>query len=92
MFGMMLVALLLFLIVKTLKISYLNIFKDTKKRPIDKKLVFGGLLLGIGWSVSGFSVTTAFLDLAFGNWQTVVFITFMVMGFYSPKIYKKITL
>lgn len=66
--------------------------KKIKQISINAKIIIGSILFGIGWSLSGLSISTATINLAFGEWQSVLFFIFMIFGFYCPKFLKKITL
>jgi uncharacterized membrane protein YedE/YeeE len=69
--------------------AFLNNSQQTRLSP---KVVIGSILFGVGWSVSGFCVSTATLNLAFGEWQGVLFFIFMMFGFYCPQFFKRIIL
>ena len=54
--------------------------------------VVGSAIFGVGWGLSGFCVSTAAMNLAFNQWESLLFFFFMIAGFYGPKFIKKITL
>lgn len=47
---------------------------------IDKRLVFGSLLFGTGWGLTGFCPGPAMVSLAFGNQGVYVFVIAMLAG------------
>ena len=88
--GLTLTTSVLFLLRRLLKIDSAKNFMEKGQGPvIDKNAVLGAFLLGIGWSIAGLCASTSLLNLAFGNWQNIVFFTFMVLGLYSPKFVSK---
>ena len=54
--------------------------------------VIGAIFFGVGWGLSGLCASTATLNLVFNAWESFLFFGFMVLGFYGPKFFKKITL
>jgi len=54
--------------------------KLPKSRDIDRRLVGGGLLFGIGWGVAGFCPGPALVALGMGETKAVVFAVAMVAG------------
>jgi uncharacterized membrane protein YedE/YeeE len=49
-------------------------------RTIDRRLVFGGVLFGIGWGLAGFCPGPAVVALGAGHLKAVVFVAAMVAG------------
>lgn len=49
-------------------------------RDIDRRLVGGGLLFGIGWGVAGFCPGPALVALGMGESKAVVFVAAMLVG------------
>jgi len=49
-------------------------------RPIDGRLVIGGLLFGIGWGIAGFCPGPALVALGMGQAKAVVFVLAMLAG------------
>ena len=56
-------------------------FKHPAPRPIDKKLVIGSLLFGIGWGIAGICPGPALAHIAYLDTGFVVFIASMLTGF-----------
>ena len=50
------------------------------RRDIDRPLVLGSLVFGIGWGVAGFCPGPALVSLGAGHWQAAVFVLAMVAG------------
>ncbi|MBF7730046.1 YeeE/YedE family protein [Pseudomonas sp. N040] len=50
------------------------------KREIDRRLVLGSLLFGVGWGVAGFCPGPALASLLTGHWQVVLFCAAMLAG------------
>lgn len=49
-------------------------------RNIDRRLVFGSVLFGIGWSVAGFCPGPALVALGMGELKALVFVAAMLVG------------
>jgi len=49
-------------------------------KRIDAPLVGGAALFGVGWGLAGFCPGPAVASLAYGLWQSVVFVAAMVIG------------
>lgn len=52
---------------------------------IDKKLVIGSFIFGSGWAIVGYCPGPAIASLAYGYWQTLVFIAAMLIGAHLGK-------
>ncbi|OSQ50297.1 DUF6691 family protein [Thalassospira alkalitolerans] len=50
------------------------------RRDIDRDLVIGGLLFGIGWGMVGYCPGPAISALAFGQTETFIFVLAMIGG------------
>ncbi|WP_169392585.1 MULTISPECIES: YeeE/YedE family protein [Psychrobacter] len=50
------------------------------KTVIDKPLIFGAALFGIGWGIAGICPAPALVLLGTGQWQALVFVVAMVVG------------
>ncbi|WP_323011405.1 DUF6691 family protein [Castellaniella sp.] len=49
-------------------------------RQIDRRLVLGSLVFGIGWGLVGLCPGPALVDLGAGQWQAAVFVAAMLLG------------
>ena len=49
-------------------------------RRIDRRLVGGSLLFGIGWGVAGFCPGPGLVALGMGEWKALVFVAAMLAG------------
>ncbi len=75
------VGLVTFAIAKRRTLSLLGAeMKLPKARGIDRRLVGGGLLFGIGWGVAGFCPGPAVVALGMGEPKAVVFVAAMLVG------------
>lgn len=50
------------------------------KTDLDRSLIIGAVLFGAGWGLVGFCPGPAIASLAYGRWETAVFIVAMVLG------------
>lgn len=50
------------------------------RRDIDRPLVVGSLVFGIGWGLAGFCPGPALVALGAGHWQALVFVLAMLAG------------
>lgn len=57
-----------------------------KRRDIDRNLVIGGLLFGIGWGMVGYCPGPAISALAFGHIETIIFVIAMIAGMIVHKL------
>lgn len=49
-------------------------------RHIDKRLVLGSLLFGVGWGLAGFCPGPAIVSLGAGQWKAALFVLAMLAG------------
>ena len=79
--GALLVTVPLFpLILKRDKPWCHNTFLLPVKTVIDRPLVIGAVLFGIGWGIAGFCPGPALAGLLSGYWQVALFVVSMVVG------------
>lgn len=55
-------------------------FPTLPQKPIDRPLLFGNLLFGIGWGLAGYCPGPALAGLALGNDEVLVFLVAMLGG------------
>lgn len=56
-------------------------FRVTEARNIDRPLVIGSSLFGIGWGISGYCPGPAIALLAAPNWELWIFLPAMLLGY-----------
>lgn len=95
MMGALAVATLMFrLIVKRPKPVFEPEFHIAKKKTVDKSLLVGALIFGIGWGMSGYCPGPAVAGLGLGNPEAYlmvvsIYIGFVAQGFWSRRYLKK---
>ena len=81
MVGAISVGLISFAVAKRRTQSFLGAeMKLPKARDIDRRLVGGGVLFGIGWGVAGFCPGPAVVALGMGEAKAVAFVVAMLVG------------
>jgi len=79
--GAIAVGVFAFAVARTRARSFLGAeMKLTTARQIDRRLVMGGLLFGIGWGVAGFCPGPALVALGMGQSKAFVFVAAMLAG------------
>ncbi|MCP4911722.1 MAG: YeeE/YedE family protein [Oligoflexia bacterium] len=56
---------------------------------VDKKLLIGSAMFGIGWGIAGFCPGPAIVNLATFDMKAIVFVIAMVVGMFVFKLYSK---
>ena len=70
-----------FALAKTRTISFLGAeMKLTTARQIDRRLIAGGLVFGIGWGIAGFCPGPALVAVGMGEGKAFVFVAAMLAG------------
>jgi len=64
-------------------------FKVPHKSSLDKKLIMGSILFGIGWGLAGYCPGPALTSLVSLNENTLVFVAAMVAGMFAFEFYQK---
>ena len=57
-------------------------------KEIDKKLIIGSLIFGVGWGLVGLCPGPAISSLALIEVPSIIFVIFMFIGFYCSKFIK----
>ena len=79
--GAIAVGLVAFRIAGKRSLSFLGLpINLPTSRIIDKRLVFGGLVFGIGWGLVGICPAPAFVLLGMGSIKGIVFVIAMLIG------------
>ena len=79
--GAIAVALLPFTLAKKRQQSLLGLpMQLPNKREIDRRLIGGSLLFGIGWGIAGICPGPAVAILLTGHWQVILFVAAMLIG------------
>lgn len=79
--GAIAVALLPFILAKKRQQSLLGLpMQLPNKREIDRRLIGGSLLFGIGWGIAGICPGPAVAILLTGHWQVLLFVITMLLG------------
>lgn len=55
-------------------------FELPTRRELDRRLIGGAVVFGIGWGLAGFCPGPAFASLAFGLKESLIFVAAMVLG------------
>ena len=58
-------------------------------RHIDRRLVLGSVLFGIGWGVAGFCPGPALVSLGMGEIKALVFVAAMLMGMGAFELFER---
>jgi uncharacterized membrane protein YedE/YeeE len=75
------IGLIAFTIAKKRHTSFLGLkMQLPTSRIIDKRLVLGGLVFGVGWGLSGICPAPAFVLLGTGSIKGIIFVISMLVG------------
>ncbi|OUM00781.1 YeeE/YedE family protein [Variovorax sp. JS1663] len=58
-------------------------------RHIDRRLVLGSVLFGIGWGVAGFCPGPALVSLGMGEFRALVFVAAMLVGMGAFELFER---
>lgn len=79
--GAIAVGFIAFAVARKRTLSFLGAeMKLPTSRHIDRRLIAGGLLFGIGWGIAGFCPGPALVALGMGENKAVVFVVAMIAG------------
>lgn len=66
-----------------------NEFHLPTKKDIDKPLVIGSIIFGIGWGIAGYCPGPGITALVLGIWNPVLFMVAFIVGSLAYKWYSK---
>ena len=79
--GAVSVGMVAFAIARKRTISYLGVgMKLPTERRIDRRLIFGNVLFGVGWGIAGFCPGPGLVALGMGEAKAFVFVVAMLAG------------
>lgn len=79
--GAIIVGLVAFAVARRRTLSFLGFqMKIPSNNHIDKRLVLGGLMFGVGWGIAGFCPGPGLVALGAGETKAAVFVAAMVAG------------
>ncbi len=62
-------------------------FSIPSRTDLDKPLVIGALLFGIGWGIAGYCPGPAIANLALASQDALIFVASMIAGFYVQRLF-----
>ena len=62
-------------------------FHITAKTALDKPLLLGAVIFGIGWGMTGYCPGPAFASLALGNQEAIVMVVSIYAGFWAAGLF-----
>ena len=74
------------LVLKQPKPLYAPAFALPASDRIDRRLIGGAALFGLGWGLTGFCPGPAVASLVFGYWQSALFVAAMAAGMIAVKL------
>ncbi len=81
MIGAIAVGSIAFLIARKRTVSFLGAAMQLPSaRHIDRRLVVGSMLFGVGWGIAGFCPGPGLVALGMGEWKAAVFVGAMLAG------------
>jgi hypothetical protein len=63
-----------------------NRYYFSDKTKIDRPLVLGAALFGMGWGIAGYCPGPAVASMAAPNWEVLVFLPAMLLGIFIQKL------
>jgi len=79
--GAIAVGLVAFSVARGRTVSFLDLdMKLPDARQIDRRLVGGSVLFGVGWGMAGFCPGPALVAVGMGEWKAVIFALAMLVG------------
>ena len=79
--GAIMVGVVAFAVARKRTLSFLGFdIRMPSSTHIDKRLIVGGLMFGVGWGVAGFCPGPGLVALGAGETKAVVFVASMILG------------
>lgn len=60
---------------------FADVFSVPTQKNIDRSLVIGATMFGVGWGIAGYCPGPGFAALALGSWEPIIFVLTMMIGF-----------
>lgn len=79
---------MLFVLTKNKNLILSKEIHSPTNKEIDKKLIIGSLIFGLGWGLVGLCPGPAISSLALLEVPSIIFVIFMFIGFYCSKFIK----
>jgi uncharacterized protein len=90
MFGALAVAFTCFrIILKRPKPLFDKEFYLSSKSIIDKPLIIGAAIFGVGWGIAGYCPGPSIAGLGLGNMEAIVMVGSIYLGFIAHRLYNK---
>jgi len=88
--GAIAVAMVAFMVARRRTVSFLGAeMRLPSARHIDRRLVLGSVLFGIGWGVAGFCPGPALVSLGMGEIKALVFVAAMLVGMGAFELFER---
>jgi uncharacterized membrane protein YedE/YeeE len=79
--GAVAVGVVAFSVARRRTVSFLGLdMKLPSARRIDRRLIGGSMLFGIGWGIAGFCPGPALVAMGMGEWKAIIFVAAMLVG------------
>jgi len=88
--GAIIVGLVAFTVARKRTLSFLGFnMKLPANNRIEKRLVIGSMMFGVGWGIAGFCPGPALVALGAGEMKAVVFVVSMVVGMLLFELFER---
>lgn len=74
------------LILKQSTPRFADVFSLPTQNGIDRPLLTGAALFGVGWGIAGYCPGPGFAALALGSWEPIIFVVAMMSGFVMHRV------
>jgi uncharacterized membrane protein YedE/YeeE len=69
--------------------EYKTLLTNEDKSLNIKQLIVGSIFFGLGWGTIGLCPAPTIINLSYGTWEIILFLSFLIIGLASSKIFKK---